>query len=161
MPAEPEDERIDVKAHYSGGGGDKCQSPGQKRPFKDRGKSLIMEKNVMREAGNSKESHDDSFGLLENIGYSSLIITAIIIMTTAIIYVWSHNRMTTLEYRVAAEVNKQEELLEEQRRLKVELATLKSPKRIASIAANKLDMIYPAREQIIFLKDKEHTETQE
>lgn len=114
----------------------------------------------MREAVNSKDSHGDSFGLLENIGYSSLVMTAIIIMTTAIIYVWSHNRMTTLEYRVAAEVNKQELLLEEQGRLKVELATLKSPKRIASIAMSKLQMIYPARDQIIFLKDMEHTETQ-
>ena len=108
-----------------------------------------------------KESHGDSLSLLENIGYSSLVMTVVIIMTTAIIYVWSHNRMTTLEYRVAAEVNKQEELLEEQRKLKVELATLKAPKRITSIAVSKLHMIYPAQEQIIFLKDTEHTEAQE
>ena len=119
-----------------------------------------MESNSAREARGDKERQDDSFGFLENIGYSSLVMTVVIIMTTAIIYVWSHNRMTTLEYRVAAEVNKQEQLLDEQRKLKVELATLKSPKRIASIAANKLHMIYPAQEQIIFLKDTEHTENQ-
>jgi len=119
-----------------------------------------MEKSI-RESTDSKENHGDLLGLWENIGYSSLIMTVVIIMTTAIIYVWSHNRMTTLEYRVAAEVNKQEQLLEEQRKLKVELATLKSPKRIAAIATNKLHMIYPGQDQIIFLKDTEHTETKE
>jgi cell division protein FtsL len=68
--------------------------------------------------------------------------------------------MTTLEYRVAAEANKQEQLLDEQRKLRVELATLKSPKRIASIATSKLHMIYPAQEQIVFLRDTGHTENQ-
>jgi cell division protein FtsL len=117
-----------------------------------------MRKNKNQESMNTRENHGDSHGLLENIGYPSLVMTAIIIMTTAIIYVWSHSRMTTLEYSVAREVNKQEELLEEQRRLKVEIATLKAPKRIASIAADKLHMIYPTQEQIIFLKNTEHTE---
>ena len=118
-----------------------------------------MEKESTRKARDDKEYQEGSVGLLENIGYSSLVVTAIIVMTTAIIYVWSHNRMTTLEYSMAAEVNKQEQLLEEQKRLKVELATLKSPKRIAAIATDKLHMIYPAQNQIVFLKDMEHTET--
>jgi cell division protein FtsL len=118
-----------------------------------------MDKNSTKRSEDGKERHGDSFDLLENIGYSTLVMTAIIIMTTAIIYVWSHSRMTSLEYRVAAEANKQEQLLEEQSRLKVELATLKAPKRIASIATSKLHMIYPAQDQIIFLKDTEHTET--
>jgi len=123
---------------------------------------LKVEKISTLESTVGKErSRGDSFDLLENIGYSSLVMTVIIIMTTAIIYVWSHNHMTTLEYRVAAEVNKQEQLLEEQTKLRVELATLKAPRRIASIAANKLHMIYPAQDQIIFLQDTEHTETQE
>jgi len=36
--------------------------------------------------------------------------------------------------------------------LKVEVATLKSPRRIESIARTKLGMRYPERDQVIFLK---------
>jgi cell division protein FtsL len=122
---------------------------------------LGIKKNSAPRSRNTRENRGDSLGLLENIGYSSLVVTAIIIMTTAIIYVWSHNRMTTLEYSVAAEVNRQEQLMEEQRRLRVEIATLKSPRRIASIAADKLHMVYPAQNQIVFLKDEEYTERKE
>jgi len=116
---------------------------------------------IKRKSENVKENRGDSLGLLENIGYSSLVVAAIIVMTTAIIYVWSHNRMTTLEYSVAVEVNRQEQLIEEQRRLRVEIATLKSPKRIAAIATDKLQMIYPAQNQIVFLKDTENTEREQ
>jgi len=59
--------------------------------------------------------------------------------------------MTDLEYKVAEEMNRKEKLLEEQRKLKVEVATLKAPNRIDSIARERLQMVYPQREQIIHL----------
>jgi len=40
-------------------------------------------------------------------------------------------------------------LLEEQQKLKVELATLKSPQRIEAIAREKLQMTYPEQGQVI------------
>jgi len=48
-------------------------------------------------------------------------------------------------------MNRKEQLLEEQRKLKVEVATLKSPSRIETIVKEKLQMTYPQREQIIHL----------
>lgn len=85
--------------------------------------------------------------------YSPFIFVTLVLMAVALVYVWSHIRMTELEYMVAEEVSIKENLLEEQRKLNVEIATLKSPQRIESIAKDKLQMSYPARDQVIILSN--------
>jgi len=89
----------------------------------------------------------------KGLRYSPLMIGAFILMGVALLYVWSHLRMTDLEYKVAEEMNRKEQLLEEQRQLKVEVATLKAPNRIESIVREKLQMTYPQREQVIHLEE--------
>jgi cell division protein FtsL len=86
------------------------------------------------------------------IGYSTWVFIATILMTVALIYVWSHIHMTELEYQVAQELTSRELLAEEQAKLKVELATLRSPQRIETFAREKLQMVYPEREQVIILR---------
>jgi len=86
------------------------------------------------------------------IKYSNLIFVAVISMVVILIYVWSHIQMRELEYQVAEEMNVREQLLEEQKKLKLECATLKSPQRIEAIARDKLQMSYPEREQVVLLK---------
>jgi cell division protein FtsL len=85
-------------------------------------------------------------------GYSTWIFIASILMAVALLYVWSHIHMTELEYQIARELSNREQLLEEQTKLKVELATLKSPGRIETIAREKLQMTFPGREQVILIK---------
>jgi cell division protein FtsL len=87
--------------------------------------------------------------------YSVFLFVAFVLMAVAIAYVWSHIQMTRLEYQVAEEMTRKEQLLEEQRRLKLEFATLKSPHRIESIAKNSLHMSYPERDQVIVIKGSE------
>ncbi|PKN08632.1 MAG: cell division protein FtsL [Deltaproteobacteria bacterium HGW-Deltaproteobacteria-5] len=95
-----------------------------------------------------KEKAASSFG----VKYPTIIVVALVLMFVAVIYVGSHIRMTKLEYEIAATLNAKENLLEEQKRLKLELAMLKSPQRIENIARNKLQMSYPDAEQVIVLK---------
>ena len=83
------------------------------------------------------------------IGYSTWIFIASVLMAVALLYVWSHIHMTELEYQIARELSSREQITEEQTKLKVELATLKSPQRIETIAREKLQMTYPEREQVI------------
>ena len=97
---------------------------------------------------NIREARETSFG----IKYSTFIIVAIVLMFVALIYIGSHTRMTELEYNVAAEISAKEQMLEEQKRLKLEYAMLKSPQRIESLAKSKLQMSYPESDQIIVLK---------
>lgn len=88
----------------------------------------------------------------EEFRYFTPIFITIVLMAVLLIYVWSHIYMTELEYQVAEEISIKEQLLEEQKRLKLECATLKSPNRIEAIAKNQLQMVYPEGKQVIFLK---------
>ncbi len=94
------------------------------------------------------ENQEASLG----IKYPTFIIFAIVLMFVALIYVGSHIRMTELEYGIAAELSIQGQKLEEQKKLKLEHAMLKSPQRIESIAKSKLQMSYPDNDQVIVLK---------
>jgi cell division protein FtsL len=89
---------------------------------------------------------------VSGLRYSTLIVISVVLMVLALLYVWSHIHMTQLEYKIAAEISKKDDMLEEQRKLKLEYATLKSPRRIEAIAKNTLQMSYPDREQVIFIK---------
>jgi len=86
------------------------------------------------------------------IGYSTWIFIASVLMAVALLYVWSHIHMTELEYQIAQELSSREQIMDEQMKLKVELATLRSPRRIETIAREKLQMTYPERKQVIVLK---------
>ncbi|MDA8124456.1 MAG: cell division protein FtsL [Deltaproteobacteria bacterium] len=88
----------------------------------------------------------------DDVGYSTWIFMASVLMAVALLYVWSHIHMTELEYQIARELSSREQLVEEQTKLKVDLATLKSPGRIETIAREKLQMTYPGREQVILIK---------
>ncbi len=94
--------------------------------------------------------HEDNSST--RLGYSTWIFIASVVMLFALIHVGSHIHMTELEYQIASELASSEQLIEEQKRLKLELATLKSPQRIESIAREKLQMVYPERQQVILLK---------
>ncbi|MCK4534549.1 MAG: cell division protein FtsL [Syntrophobacterales bacterium] len=83
---------------------------------------------------------------------SRLIFIALVFMATALVSVWFRVSITNIDYRIAGEMHRRDSLLEESRKLKVEIATLKSPSRIESIARTKLGMRYPERDQVIFLK---------
>lgn len=85
--------------------------------------------------------------------YSVLLFMAFVLMAVAITYVWSHVQMTKLEYQVAEEMTRTEQLLDEQRKLKLEQATLKSPQRIEAIAKGSLQLSYPDKEQVIIIKE--------
>jgi len=86
------------------------------------------------------------------IRYPTYIVVTLVLMFVAVIYVGSHIHMLELEYKVAAELNINRQKMEEQKKLKLEIAMLKSPQRIENVAKNKLQMSYPEREQVIVLK---------
>jgi cell division protein FtsL len=94
----------------------------------------------------------DSERLIFGFKHVSFIIIICLIMALSLIYVWPHIHMTELEYKIAEEMNVRQRLLEERGKLKIEYATLKSPQRIEAIARGKLQMTYPAREQVVYLK---------
>jgi cell division protein FtsL len=83
---------------------------------------------------------------------STVLIFTLSITIVILVYVWSHIQITRLEYEVAEAIHTKEQLLEAQRRLKLEVATLKSHQRIEAIARDHLQMTYPEPGQVIVIK---------
>ncbi len=98
--------------------------------------------------GNVQEEHKKT----GEIKYSIYIVAALALMSVLLCYVASHLQMTKLEYQIAEEISRKERMMDEQKKLKVEIATLKSPQRIAAIAMEKLQMTHPDKEQVVIIK---------
>ena len=98
--------------------------------------------------GNAQEEHKKT----GEIKYSIYIVAALALMSVLLCYVASHLQMTKLEYQIAEEISRKERMMDEQKKLKVEIATLKSPQRIAAIAMEKLQMTHPDKEQVVIIK---------
>jgi len=97
---------------------------------------------------NERDGHRLVFGLKQVPFF--MVICGVMILP--LLYVWPHIRMTELEYQVAEEMSVRRQLLEEREKLKIEYATLKSPQRIETIAREKLQMTYPALDQVVNIK---------
>ena len=91
-------------------------------------------------------------GVSLGVKYPAFIVVALVLMFVAVIYVGLHLRMTRLEYETAAALSARELLQEQQKKLELELAMLKAPRRIEDIARNKLKRSYTTAGQVIVIK---------
>lgn len=88
-----------------------------------------------------------------NRGSLFLAATAIIIaMLFVLFYLWSRLMVVSLGYEIAKANREMAELMADNKRLKLEALSLKSPQRIEAIALDRLGLVYPKREQIIMVK---------
>ncbi|MBN1930074.1 MAG: cell division protein FtsL [Desulfobacterales bacterium] len=76
----------------------------------------------------------------------------IFIFTTELLfYAWCRVQSTRIGYEITQAANEHSRLTTLQKSLKIELARLKSPQRIAHIARQNLGLITPRSEQIIVI----------
>ncbi|MDL1967677.1 MAG: cell division protein FtsL [Deltaproteobacteria bacterium] len=91
----------------------------------------------------------------KNVRSTSAVIIWLIIMAVFIaellIYTWSRVQCTKYGYEISNENNKNWNLINLRNNLKVELARLKSPERLAKIAKNQLGLKTPTPEQMIII----------
>ena len=91
----------------------------------------------------------------KNIRSTKMVIIWFIIMAVFIaellVYTWSRVQCINTGYEISNENNKNRNLIKLQNNLKVELARLKSPERLAKIAKNQLGLKTPKPEQIIII----------
>lgn len=67
------------------------------------------------------------------------------------LYTWCRVNCIGVGYEISKETHKQRELVALQTNLKIELASLKSPERIAKIAKNQLGLVTPTQKQTIVI----------
>lgn len=81
-----------------------------------------------------------------------LIISALVVfMASSIGYVWSNFEGTRIGYELSQLKHEEMRLREINRKLRLELATLKSPQNLGAIATKKLGLRHPTPKQIIVL----------
>jgi len=85
-------------------------------------------------------------------GFRALLFFSVLLVGALILQVALQIHMKQIGYDIAGELKRREHLLEENKRLKVERATLRSAGRIEALARERLNMDYPAKDQIIFMK---------
>ncbi len=91
----------------------------------------------------------------KNTGKQKVMVVWIIFMAVFIaeflLYAWSRVQCVDAGYEISRATHHQQELITLQNNLKIELASLKSPDRIAKIAKKKLGLITPTPKQMIII----------
>jgi len=80
------------------------------------------------------------------------LILAFVFIGCSLFYVWSHHQIIALGYEVSQTAREEQELLQENKRLRLELAALKSPARIERMASRDLGLVPPQKEQLIIVR---------
>ncbi len=83
--------------------------------------------------------------------WGAIKVIAVILLIT-LFYLWSRLEAVSIGYDIARENRERDELIYENKRLKLEILSLKSPGRIEAIAFNELGLVYPKGEQVITVK---------
>ena len=79
------------------------------------------------------------------------IIFMVVFIAELLLYTWCRVNYIDVGYEISKETNKQHELIALQNNLKIELASLKSPERIANIAKDQLGLKAPTKSQTIVI----------
>ena len=84
--------------------------------------------------------------------FKFLMICMVVLTIVAVFHVWSRFKLIDINLQMT-EVNRQfKQSQEEQKRLKLEVATLRTPARIEAIAKDELGMALPTEQQVIVVK---------
>jgi cell division protein FtsL len=75
-----------------------------------------------------------------------------LVFVISVFFVWSRVELVHLEYDISSMEGKLRTLKQEQRCLRLEVASLRSPSRIEQVARNDLGMHMPNPEQILVVK---------
>ncbi|MGC1403133.1 MAG: hypothetical protein WA974_09425 [Thermodesulfobacteriota bacterium] len=84
--------------------------------------------------------------------FKYLILLLIFFFPGVLVYIWLHVQEVNLAYDIAKDQKQKGELLEINKKLRIQLANLKSPERIEGIALTKLGLRTPEKGQIEIIK---------
>lgn len=84
--------------------------------------------------------------------FKYLMICMILFTIVSVFHVWSRFRLVELNLQISEISRQLKETEQEQKRLKLEAASLKTPGRIETIAKNELGMALPNELQVIHVK---------
>jgi cell division protein FtsL len=77
---------------------------------------------------------------------------ALALIGCSLFNVWAHHQVISLGYEISQGSQEEQNLLQENKKLRLELAALKSPQRIENVALKELGFIHPQKEQLIIVR---------
>jgi cell division protein FtsL len=81
-----------------------------------------------------------------------VLVVALVFIGCSLFYVWSHHQIISLGYETSEAAREEQALLQENKRLRLELASLKAPGRIERMAQHELGLVAPQKEQLIIVR---------
>jgi cell division protein FtsL len=79
------------------------------------------------------------------------ILIIVLLISELFVYTWSRIQCVKTGYEISKETDKNLKLIALQKNLKIEVARLKSPARIAKIATQQLGLVMPKPGQVIII----------
>ena len=83
--------------------------------------------------------------------YTSVLL-ATICLTVLCGYIWSRITVVSIGYDISTANRERDNLIEQNRRLRIAFERLKSPERIEEIASRELNLVHPEREQVVDIR---------
>jgi len=80
------------------------------------------------------------------------VIFVTLVICCSLFYVWSHIEMVNMGYEINQANRERNGLLQEQNKLKLEIATLRSPHHVEGIAKEELRLMLPQTSQLVIIK---------
>jgi cell division protein FtsL len=87
-----------------------------------------------------------------NISFRYLLGVMVLLTLVSIFHVWSRVEVIDLNLRISEAARQLKEEQQENKRLKVEVASLKAPARIEALAKGELGMALPTDQQVVLVK---------
>jgi cell division protein FtsL len=103
------------------------------------------------EAGAGPQAETSTKGVNRNLVFVALVV-ALVFIGCSLFLVWSHHQGISLGYQTSQASLEEQKLLQENKRLRLELAALKSPSRIERLAVKELGLVKPQKEQFIIVR---------
>ena len=81
-----------------------------------------------------------------------LMICMVLLTVVSVFHVWSRFKLVDLNVQISETSRQLKEAEQEQKRLNLEVASLRTPARIETIARNELGMALPTEQQVVLVK---------
>ena len=101
--------------------------------------------------GREQEVSSQVQGVNRNLVFAALAV-ALVCVACSLFYVWWHQQIISLGYELSQKSQEEQVLQKENKKLRLELAALKSPKRIESMALKELGFVNPQKEHLIIVR---------
>jgi cell division protein FtsL len=106
---------------------------------------------VISGEGSSAETMVQPKGVNRNLFVVAMGV-AFVFVGCSLFYVWAHHQVISLGYEISQANHEEQALVQENQKLRLELAALKNPRRIEGMAFKELGFINPKKEQLIIVR---------